>query len=85
MRPQVVGEFEDSALLKAFGADGVGVFPAPTVVEKEILSQYRVELLGRAPELKERFYALSVERRLKNPAVLAITGAARAEMFADTP
>lgn len=85
LKPRVVAEFEDSALLKAFGADGVGVFPAPTVVEKEILSQYRVELLGRAPELKERFYALSVERRLKNPAVLAITGAARAEMFADTP
>ncbi len=85
LKPRVVAEFEDSALLKAFGADGVGVFPAPTVVEKEILSQYRVELLGRAPELKERFYALSVQRRLKNPAVLAITGAARAEMFADTP
>jgi LysR family transcriptional activator of nhaA len=85
LKPRVVAEFEDSALLKAFGADGVGVFPAPTVVEKEILSHYRVELLGRAPELKERFYALSVERRLKNPAVLAITGAARAEMFAETP
>ena len=85
LKPRVIAEFEDSALLKAFGADGVGVFPAPTVAEKEILAQYRVELLGRAPELKERFYAISVERRLKNPAVLAITGAARAEMFADTP
>ena len=85
LKPRVIAEFEDSALLKAFGGDGVGVFPAPTVAEKEILSQYRVGLLGRAPELKERFYAISVERKLKNPAVLAITGAARAEMFADTP
>lgn len=85
IKPRVIAEFEDSALLKAFGTDGVGVFPAPTVAEKEIMAMYRVEVVGRAPELKERFYAISVERRLKHPAVLAISGAARADLFATPP
>lgn len=82
VKPRVIAEFEDSALLKAFGADGVGLFPAPTVVEKEIVSQYGVQLLGRVKDVKERFYAISVERRLRHPAVLAISGAAREDMFA---
>lgn len=81
VRPRVVAEFEDSALLKVFGAKGIGIFAAPTHVEGEVRSQYGVELLGRAPEVKERFYAISAERRLKNPAVLAITQAARHEFF----
>lgn len=82
LRPRVVAEFEDSALLKVFGADGLGVFAAPTVVERELCRQYGVAVIGRAPDLKERFYAVSVERRLKNPAVVAITEAARQELFA---
>jgi LysR family transcriptional activator of nhaA len=79
---RVVAEFEDSALLKVFGGDGVGIFTAPTVVEKEVCRQYGVFVLGRAPEVKERFYAVSVERRLKNPAVVAISDVARHELFA---
>ena len=82
IRPRVVAEFEDSALLKVFGADGVGLFTAPTVVEKEVCRQYGVSVIGRADEVKERFYAVSVERRLKNPAVVAISDAARQELFA---
>ena len=82
LRPRVVAEFEDSALLKVFGADGLGVFAGPTVVERELCRQYGVTVIGRAPDLKERFYAVSVERRLKNPAVVAITEAARQELFA---
>ncbi len=80
--PRVIAEFEDSALLKVFGADGIGLFAAPTVVEKEVIAQYGVQLLGRTDEVRERFYALSVERRLKNPAVVAISDAARHELFA---
>lgn len=81
VQPRVVAEFEDSALLKVFGADGVGIFAAPTVVQKEVCRQYGVSVLGHAPDLKERFYAVSVERRLKHPAVLAISDA-RQELFA---
>jgi LysR family transcriptional activator of nhaA len=82
IKPRVVAEFEDSALLKVFGADGLGLFAAPAVVEEEVIAQYNVELLGRADAVKERFYAISVERRLKNPAVVAILDAAREEIFA---
>jgi LysR family transcriptional regulator, transcriptional activator of nhaA len=82
IQPRVVAEFEDSALLQAFGADGAGIFCAPTVVEKEVMHQHGVLLLGRAPQLRERFYAISVERRIKHPAVVAISDAARLELFA---
>ncbi|MBI4956711.1 MAG: transcriptional activator NhaR [Myxococcales bacterium] len=82
LRPEVVAEFEDSALLKVFGAEGRGIFTAPTAVEAEVMVQYGVELVGRTDEVKERFYAISVERRLKNPAVVAISQAARHELFA---
>lgn len=82
IKPRVVAEFEDSALLKVFGADGLGLFAAPTVVEDEVIAQYGVQMLGRTNEVRERFYAISVERRLKNPAVVAISEAARHELFA---
>jgi LysR family transcriptional activator of nhaA len=82
IKPRVVGEFEDSALMNVFGGDGVGIFPAPSAVESEVKQQYRVQLLGRAHDVSERFYAISVERRLKNPAVVAICEAARHRLFA---
>ncbi len=82
IKPRVVAEFEDSALLKVFGSDGVGVFPAPTIIEADVCRQYHVELLGRAPEVRERFYAISAERKLKNPAIVAISQGARHETFA---
>jgi LysR family transcriptional activator of nhaA len=72
VRPRVVGEFEDSALLKVFGADGAGLFPAPTVVEDEVRAQYRVSVAGRTDDVRERYYAISLEPRLKNPAVVAM-------------
>jgi LysR family transcriptional activator of nhaA len=81
IKPRVIAEFEDSALLKVFGADGLGLFVAPTVVEKEVCQQYGVSIVGRAPEVRERFYAVSVERRLKHPAVVAISEVARDQMF----
>src|SRR5690606_15166738 len=79
--PRVVAEFEDSALLKVFGGDGLGIFAAPSVVEAEVTAVYGVEVLGRAPEIRERYYAITVERRLENPAVVAISGAARDDLF----
>lgn len=82
LKPRVVAEFEDSALLKVLGSEGRGIFAAPTVVEAEVVAQYGVQVLGRTPEVRERYYAISIERRLKHPAVLAITQAARRELFA---
>lgn len=85
LKPRVVAEFEDSALLKVFGADGVGIFPAPTVMERDVRRQYGVQVIGRTTDVRERFYAISVERKLKNPAVVAISEAARHELFLTPP
>ena len=81
LRPKIVGEFDDSALLKAFGEAGVGLFSGPTVIETEICRMYRASVIGRAPEVTENFYAISPERRLKHDAVVAITNLARADLF----
>jgi LysR family transcriptional activator of nhaA len=85
VKPKVVAEFEDSALLKQFGADGIGIFPAATVMESEVRRQHGMLVLGRAPEVRERFYAITVKRRLENPAVVAISEAARHQLFAAAP
>ena len=77
IRPSIIGEFEDSALLKVFGQSGAGVFAVPSAVEKEVRAQYGVATVGRTNEIVERFYAISVERRLKHPAVVAVSEAAR--------
>ncbi len=82
VRPEIVAEFDDSALMKTFGQDGVGVFPTPSVMEAEVKRQYGVQVVGRTDEIRARFYAISPERRLKNPAVSAICDAAREELFA---
>ncbi len=79
--PNVVAEFDDSALLKALGEAGAGIFPAPTAIETEICRMYSAAVIGRAPEINEKFYAISPERRLKHPAVVAITDTARVELF----
>ena len=77
IQPTIIGEFEDTAILKVFGQDGVGLFPAPAVIEREVCRQYKVRLVGRIETVREQYYAISVERRLKHPAVLAIREAAR--------
>ena len=81
LRPRVVSEFEDSALLMAFGQAGMGLFPAPSAIERQVRSQYGVVVVGRLDAVCERFYAISGERRLKHPAVLAISEAARQRVF----
>lgn len=82
VRPIVAGEFDDSALMEAFGQSGAGVFPAPTAVEKHVVKQHNVVPIGRVPTLAVRFYAISSERKMKNPAVLAISNAARSILSA---
>jgi LysR family transcriptional regulator, transcriptional activator of nhaA len=79
--PQVIGEFDDSALLKVFGREGVGFFAAPTVLEAEIVEQYGVIVLGRTEAVWQDFFAISIERRITHPCVLAICNAARGELF----
>ena len=79
--PVVVGEFDDAALMKAFGREGQGVFMAPSVLEEETCSQFGVAAIGRTAELIEEFYAVSVERRISHPCVQAITDAARGQLF----
>jgi LysR family transcriptional activator of nhaA len=81
IRPNVVGEFEDSALMKVFGRAGGVAFPAPTVLERDVCRMYNVRVAGRTHVVRERFYAISVERRLKHPGVVAITTAAREDLF----
>jgi LysR family transcriptional regulator, transcriptional activator of nhaA len=82
IRPRICGEFTDPAALKVFGEKGVGIFAVRTAVERETLRQYKVKLLGRIETIRERFYAISLERQLKHPAVVAITEAARGKLFA---
>ena len=81
LRPVVSGEFEDPALLTTFGESGRAVFPAPTAIEGEVVRSHRVAVVGRTSIVRERYYAISVERRLKHTGVAAITNAARTKMF----
>ena len=81
VRPRIVAEFEDSALLKAFGSEGAGIFPGPTTIEKEICDIYRVKVVGRTDVVVERFYAITIERRIKHPAVRLISENAKERLF----
>lgn len=81
IRPVVVAEFEDYALLRAFGETGSGVFPLPSVVETQIRSQKSLRAIGSTGEVRTQFYAISAERKLQHPAVLAIRNAARQDLF----
>lgn len=77
IQPAIVGEFDDSALMGAFGQANTGVFPVPLTTASEVIRQYEVVELGQTLEIRERFFAISVERRLSHPAVLAVSEAAR--------
>ncbi len=77
LHPQLVGEFDDAALLKAFGGEGRGVFISPTAIQAETCAQYGVQVVGHSADLAEEYYAISVERRISHPCVAAITRAAR--------
>jgi LysR family transcriptional regulator, transcriptional activator of nhaA len=81
LRLRVVGEFEDTALMKVFGQAVPAVFPAPAAIEQDICRFYGVRVVGRTSGVRERYYAISVERRLKHPGVIAITTTAREDVF----
>jgi LysR family transcriptional activator of nhaA len=81
--PNRVGEFDDSAAAKAFGQAGLGLFVAPSVIADEIKRQYQTESLGELEGVRERFYAISMERRIRHPGVAAISNAARSKLFGE--
>jgi len=81
IRPSIVGQFEDFALLRQFGETGAGMFAAPAVLEKRFRKQGNLRVIGRAEAVRNRFYAISVERKLKHPAVVAICETARHQLF----
>ncbi len=81
IHPRIIGEFDDGALMNAFGREGRGAFMAPTVMESDTVAQFGVEVIGRTEELVDEFYAVSVERRITHPCVVAITSAARVQLF----
>ncbi|EXI72118.1 MAG TPA: transcriptional activator NhaR [Candidatus Accumulibacter phosphatis] len=81
MRVRIVGEFDDSALMKAFGEAGAGVFPTPAASVPEVTAHYQVAKLGETEEIRERFFLISAERRLTHPAARAVSENARAGLF----
>jgi LysR family transcriptional activator of nhaA len=80
IHPRVIAEFEDSALMKAFGAPAHAVFPAPEAITRDVSRLYDVTVIGRTERVRESYYVISAERRLKHPGVLAITRA-RGDLF----
>ena len=83
IHPRIIGEFDDGALMKAFGREGRGIFMSASVLEAETLTQYGVQVIGRTDEMVEDFFAISVERRITHPCVAAITQAARSQLLHD--
>ena len=81
LRPQIVGEFDDSALLKSFGQAGSGFFVAPSAIANHVCEQYKVVEIGRIDSFAEQLYAITTERRLTHPAIAAISLAARQDFF----
>lgn len=77
IHPYTVAEFDDGALMKAFGQEGFGIFIAPTDIEAEIKRQYKVTVIGRADEVEETFYAITIERQITHPVVTTVVKAAR--------
>lgn len=81
LQPVVVAEFDDSALMKAFGQESVGIFIAPTVIKQAVMQQYNVEFIGQTDQLTEHFYAISVEKKIKNPIVSEVIETANTILF----
>jgi len=78
-----VGEFDDSALMKAFGQAGIGIFTAPSMIDAEVQRQFNVEKIGQIDTITERYYAISAVRRAGHPAVAAINAAAMDESMTE--
>jgi LysR family transcriptional activator of nhaA len=84
VRPQILAEFEDSALLKVFGGDAKGFFAMPSIAVDTLARSHSVKVIGATEDCRERFFALSAERRLKHPAVIAIRQTARSDLFGES-
>jgi LysR family transcriptional activator of nhaA len=82
LRPEIRAEFQDSALLGAFGRSGLGIFAAPDILRAEVCAEYHVERIGPLGDARQRYYALTVDRRIRHAAVRAITESARSKLFA---
>lgn len=82
IRPNIVAQFDDSALLKSFGQSGLGAFFMPSAIAQSIVETFHVEAFGTLPEVKQKFYAISAERKIRHPAIAAIFEAAKASLFA---
>ena len=80
IRPKIIAEFEDNALLMVFGQHGIGIFVAPSVIKNEVERKYNVKVIGQVGNVRERFFAVSLDRKLRHPAVVAISDAARARL-----
>ncbi len=85
VHPVIAGEFDDGALMKAFGERGLGVFAVPQVIEAEVKATHGVAVLGRVESIRAHFYAITVERRLRHPGVAALAEAARGQIFGPAP
>lgn len=83
VRPNVVGEFDDNALLNTFGGSGLGLFPAPSVLATDVHVQFGAEPVGAITQVREQFYAISSERKIKHPAIDAILSAIHGKVFAE--
>ncbi|WP_219702716.1 transcriptional activator NhaR [Marinomonas lutimaris] len=75
--PKIMGEFDDRALMKTFGQAGAGVFIVPSAIANEVAKQFKVEIIGSTEEIREQFFVIATEQRLSNPAIVAITDAAK--------
>ena len=80
LHPRIVAEFEDNALLNVFGQHGLGLFVTPSVIATEVQRQYQVKIVGHMGNVRERFFAISLDRKLRHPAVLAISEGARTRL-----
>ncbi|MAZ66443.1 MAG: transcriptional activator NhaR [Kangiellaceae bacterium] len=81
--PLICGQFDDSALMKSFGQTGMGSFFMSSTIEEEICNNFHVEVVGRVPDVKQKYYAISAERKVRHPAVSAICDRARKALFAE--
>jgi LysR family transcriptional activator of nhaA len=82
IRPEIIAELDDLALASVMGEAGLGIFAAPEVIVDELTRRYKVRMVGHAKDIRQRFYAISIERKIKNPAVVAICQVARKHIFA---
>lgn len=85
LRPRVIGEFQDSALLMTFGRGGLGLFPAPAILAEDIAAEYGAVAAGNLPEVREQFYAITAERRIRHPAIEALLAQSPRQTLTGTP